>query len=126
MHGAEQRREGVATLNAGGCELTFYRRAERIDGEMPFASLDFLAGVEAAWPTGFGRRTALAARTERSIYMRSSAALPEIDHEISHFLRVHVRDDFGAEGLLALGVVVESALQRRDSPAASAAPRRGP
>ena len=53
MHRAEQRREGVAILNAGGGDLTFYRQAERIDGDMSFAALDFLAGVEAARPAGF-------------------------------------------------------------------------
>ena len=45
MHRAKQRREGVAILNAGGGDLTFYRQAERIDGDMSFAALDFLAGV---------------------------------------------------------------------------------
>jgi len=42
MHRAEQRREGVTILNAGGGDLTFYRQTERIDGDMPFAALDFL------------------------------------------------------------------------------------
>jgi hypothetical protein len=53
MHRAKQRREGVAILDAGGGDLTFYRQAERIDGDMSFAALDFLAGVEAARPAGF-------------------------------------------------------------------------
>ena len=72
MHRAEQRREGVAILNAGGGDLTFYRQAERIDRDMSFAALDFLAGVESARPAGFrcldglaidndGRRRGLAA-----------------------------------------------------------------
>ena len=72
MHRAKQRREGVAILNAGGGDLTFYRQAKRIDGDMSFAALDFLAGVEAARPAGFscldglaidndGRRRGLAA-----------------------------------------------------------------
>ena len=53
MHRAEQRREGVTILNAGGGDLTFYRQAERIDGDMSFAALDFLAGVKATRPAGF-------------------------------------------------------------------------
>ncbi len=53
MHHAKQRREGVAILDAGGGDLTFYRQAERIDGDMSFAALDFLAGVEATRPAGF-------------------------------------------------------------------------
>src|SRR5664279_2664394 len=55
MHRAEQRRKGVAILNAGGGDLTFYRQAERIDDDMAFATLEFLAGVEAARPAGFRR-----------------------------------------------------------------------
>jgi len=58
-------------------DLTFYRQAERIDGDMSFTALDFLAGVEAARAAGFrcldglaidndGRRRGLAASASRA------------------------------------------------------------
>jgi len=50
MHRAEQRREGVTILNAGGGDLTFYRQTERIDGDMSFAALDFLPASKPRGP----------------------------------------------------------------------------
>jgi hypothetical protein len=60
MNRAEQGREGVSILNAGGGDLAFDRQAERIDGDMSFAALNFLAGVEAARSACFRRLDRLA------------------------------------------------------------------
>jgi len=60
MHGAKQRRQGVTILSAGGGDLTFDRQACRIDGDMSFAALDFLARVETAWAARFCRLDRLA------------------------------------------------------------------
>jgi hypothetical protein len=43
MNRTQQRREAVSILNTGGSDLAFDRQAERIDGDMSFAALDFSA-----------------------------------------------------------------------------------
>jgi hypothetical protein len=63
MNRAEQRREGVSILNTGSGDLAFDRQAKRFDGDMPFAALDFLAGVEAAWAARCRRLDRLAITT---------------------------------------------------------------
>ena|SRR5271154_1796276 len=47
-HRAEHRRESVAILGARRGDLAFDGQAQRIHGDLSFAPLDFLAGVEAA------------------------------------------------------------------------------
>ena len=41
MHRAKQRREGVAILDAGGGDLTFYRQAERTAPQSSHSEWDF-------------------------------------------------------------------------------------
>ncbi len=96
MHLAQDGRQRVTVRRVGGRDRAFDRQAERVDGDMALAALDFLGGVEAARPAGLRRLDRLAVDDDRRRRGLTALRLASAHHEHT--------DDWGPQSAVAPSV----------------------